>query len=227
MILRLMGYEDIQFDDQSNTLFIIKNHQLYSHLLFLISSIIYDKNKSNELLVLDDNKNITPDVLLVTDPYSIDFNSKSILKEMYALISKSIISDEDKNMQYQTLTDNLSKLLDDELSEYNLEFDCKYDLTIDNYLKARSLKIVRSIDDRLYDRMIDYIELVTDLINKPVVVLFNCMDYLSDEELEELLKYKNYKHLHLLFIESRDRTVKDVVLKRYIIDEDLCENMIL
>lgn len=227
MILRLMGYEDIEFDDQSNTLFIVKNHQLYSHLLFLISSILYDKNKSNELLVLDDNKNITSDVLLVTDPYSIDFNSKSILKEMYALISNSITSDEDKNIQYQTLADNLSKLLDDELSEYNLEFDCKYDLTIDNYLKARSLKIVRSIDDRLYDRMIDYIELVTDLINKPVVVLFNCMDYLSDEELKELLKYKNYKHLHLLFIESRDRTVKDIVLKRYIIDEDLCENMIL
>ena len=227
MILRLMGYEDIEFDDQSNTLFIIKNHQLYSHLLFLISSIIYDKNKSNELLVLDSDKNITSDVLLVTDPYSIDFNSKNILKEMYALISKSIISDEDKNIQYQTLTDNLSKLLDDELSEYNLEFDCKYDLTIDNYLKARSLKIVRNIDDRLYDRLIDYIELVTDLINKPVVVLFNCMDYLSDEELKELLKYKNYKHLYLLFIENRDRTLKDVILKRYIIDEDLCENMIL
>lgn len=227
MILRLMGYEDIEFDDQSNTLFVIKNHRLYSHVLFLLSSIIYDKNKSTELLVIDNDKNITSDVLLITDPYGIDFNSKSILKEMYGLISKSIISDEETNIKYQTLTDELSKLLDDELSEYNLEFDCKYDLTIDNYLKARSLKITRSIDDRLYDRVIDYIELVTDLINKPVVVLFNCMDYFDDGELRELLKYKNYKHLHLLFVENRDRTIHDITLKKVIIDEDLCESMIL
>ena len=70
----------------------------------------------------------------------------------------------------------------------------------------------------------NYVELVTELIKKPVLVLYNCLDYLDDEELVELIKYKNYKHLHLLFIENRDREVESITFRKYIIDEDLCED---
>ena len=69
-----------------------------------------------------------------------------------------------------------------------------------------------------------YVELVTELVNKPVLVLYNCLDYLDDEELVELIKYKNYKHLHLLFIENKSRKVDFITFRKYIIDEDLCED---
>ena len=210
MKLRIMGFEEIDFNDQDNTILIFKNHKFYAHILSLLSSILYDKNKSTELLFIDGEKNITTNVLLITDLYKIDFNDKNLLKEIYAQISKSIISDEDKCMRYQKLVDDLGAMLEDELEDYNLEFDYKNDLTIENYLKAVSLK--------------NYVELVTELVKKPVLVLYNCLDYLDDEELVELIKYKNYKHLHILFIENKSRQIDSIAFRKYIIDEDLCED---
>lgn len=188
-----------------------------------MSSILYDKNKSTELLVIDEEKNITTNILLITDLYKIDFNDKNLLKEIYSQISKSIISDEEKCMRYQKLVDDLGAILENELEDYNLEFDYKNDLTIENYLKAVSLKVSRTAEEKLYDRLMNYVELVTELVKKPVLVLYNCLDYLEDDELIELIKYKNYKHLHMLFIENKDREVDSITFKKYIIDEDLCE----
>lgn len=218
-----MGFEEIDFTDQDNTILIIKNHKFYAHILSLLSSILYDKNKSTELLVIDEEKNITTNTLLITDLYKIDFNDKNLLKEIYSQISKSIISDEEKCMRYQKLVDDFSAMLENELEDYNLEFDYKNDLTIENYLKAVSLKISRTAEEKLYDRLMNYVELVTELVNKPVLVLYNCLDYLEDDELMELVKYKNYKHLHMLFIENKCREVDSIAFKKYIIDEDLCE----
>lgn len=224
MKLRIMGFEEIDFNDQDNTILVIKRHRFYAHILNLLSSILYDKNKSTELLIVDGEKNITTNVLLITDLYKIDFNDKNLLKEIYAQISKSITSDEEKCLRYQRLVDDLSAMLEDELKDYNLEFDYKNDLTIENYLKAVSLKISRKAEEKLYDRLMNYVELVTELVKKPVLVLYNCLDYLDDEELMELIKYKNYKHLHLLFIENSDREVESITFRKYIIDEDLCED---
>ena len=218
-----MGFEEIDFTDQDNTILIIKNHKFYAHILSLLSPILYDKNKSTELLVIDGEKNITTNILLITDLYKIDFNDKNLLKEIYSQISKSIISDEEKCMRYQKLVDDFSAMLENELEDYNLEFDYKNDLTIENYLKAVSLKISRTAEEKLYDRLMNYVELVTELVNKPVLVLYNCLDYLEDDELMELVKYKNYKHLHMLFIENKCREVDSIAFKKYIIDEDLCE----
>lgn len=223
MKLRIMGFEEIDFTDQDNTILIIKNHKFYAHILSLLSSILYDKNKSTELLVIDAEKNITTNILLITDLYKIDFNDKNLLKEIYSQISKSIISDEEKCMRYQKLVDDFSAMLENELEDYNLEFDYKNDLTIENYLKAVSLKISRTTEEKLYDRLMNYVELVTELVNKPVLVLYNCLDYLEDDELMELVKYKNYKHLHMLFIENKGREVDSIAFKKYKIDEDLCE----
>ena len=47
---------------------------------------------------------------------------------------------------------------------------------------------------------------------------------MEDDELMELVKYKNYKHLHMLFIENKGREVDSIAFKKYIIDEDLCED---
>ena len=218
-----MGFEEIDFTDQDNTILIIKNHKFYAHILSLLSSILYDKNKSTELLVIDGEKNITTNILLITDLYKIDFNDKNLLKEIYSQISKSIISDEENCMRYQKLVDDFSAMLENELEDYNLEFDYKNDLTIENYLKAVSLKISRTAEEKLYDRLMNYVELVTELVNKPVLVLYNCLDYLEDDELMELVKYKNYKHLHMLFIENKCREVDSIAFKKYIIYEDLCE----
>lgn len=223
MKLRIMGFEEIDFNDQDNTIFIIKNHKFYAYVLSLMSSILYDKNKSTELLVIDEEKNITTNILLITDLYKIDFNDKNLLKEIYSQISKSIISDEEKCMRYQKLVDDLGAILENELEDYNLEFDYKNDLTIENYLKAVSLKVSRTAEEKLYDRLMNYVELVTELVKKPVLVLYNCLDYLEDDELIELIKYKNYKHLHMLFIENKGREVDSITFKKYIIDEDLCE----
>ena len=122
MKLRIMGFEEIDFTDQDNTILIIKNHKFYAHILSLLSSILYDKNKSTELLVIDEEKNITTNTLLITDLYKIDFNDKNLLKEIYSQISKSIISDEEKCMRYQKLVDDFSAMLENELEDYNLEF---------------------------------------------------------------------------------------------------------
>ena len=106
----------------------------------------------------------------------------------------------------------------EELENYNLDYSYEMNIKIENYLKLLNLKILSS-GESVFNKMIDLIEIYSELFSEHVIIFINIMSYLSDDELEEVLKYKRYKKLKCIFIENN--FTRNVSVNKYIIDDDL------
>ena len=67
--------------------------------------------------------------------------------------------------------------------------------------------------------LINYLEIMSELLPNKVFIFSNLLAYFSKEDIIELCKYKNYKHIPILFIENHDNP--SLNFKRYVIDQDL------
>lgn len=221
MKLNIMGLDEgIEFNDYSNTVLIIKEPKFYSHVLKTISTIINDKNKTNEIVLLDDkDKNILPKSLFILNPFELDLNSKPLLKAIYTDIQSKIIDDGDLDIEFKEHIQFLNKIIESSLEDYNLDFDYDQELLVENYLKAIGLKVVKDMDEPLYNTFINYLELISELLPDSVLIIANCLEYFEHDQIVEICKYKNYKHLNILFIESYLNNFDEAT--KYIIDEDL------
>lgn len=70
----------------------------------------------------------------------------------------------------------------------------------------------------LFSKIIDFIELYSELYYDKCVVITNLLSCLSDEEINEVLKYKKYKKMNILFVENYFE--RNVVFGKYVIDND-------
>lgn len=183
-----------------------------------INSLDYEEN---EFVIMDEDEIIdfSKKVMLVTDVFNIDFNSKKILKKLYEKISFNIkISDENK---LEELSLELRNYLISEINEIPIEFIMNSDINTEDLLKAFNLKI----DSSLYNNsVLERIEFLIDIVKilelANIIVIPNLKIFLNEEELLDLYKYSVYNDIKLLIIEN---SAKEKVLKfenKYYIDRE-------
>lgn len=219
MILRIMGIEeDIEFDDYHDTLLIVQDPNFYATLLTKINQISKGMTKSNEIVLLHNDKNILSDAELLLDPFNIDLNSKKLLTSLYKTIESNLMEDENHLLYFEKIN-NINLLVDDYISEYNLEYTYQEELPFSEYLKSINLKLAIPVEATLKENLINYLEIMSELLPNKVFIFSNLLAYFSKEDIIELCKYKNYKHIPILFIENHDNP--SLNFKRYVIDQDL------
>lgn len=229
MILRIAGFDnDIIFDDCTNTRLIIEDHKLFSKILFLLNGIVNNKLKTNEILLLNDKEDyvLPSEMDVIINPTNINLNSKTMLTSLYKYIEKSILHDEDKDFSYKRYIEKINGLLVDELYNLNLDFEYNDDLLVNQYLKSINVKFTQESISSTFDLLMNYLELVSELNQGIIIVLCNCFNYFDDHQLEELCKYKNYKHINILFIENSYRNLVNTYFKTFIIDNDFNEDFV-
>lgn len=226
MKMRIAGFEnEVVFDDFTNTVLSICDHKLYGHIVYCLSTIINEHSSTNEIIIVNDqDKDITKDALLIIDPMNIVLNDRTILKRLYALIESNCKNDEDSYFDYKEYIDRINMIVSEALDEINLDFSYNDNLSISDYLKAINLKISKDNCNCIQDYLLDYFEIVSELNIQQPIIICNCFSYMDEKQLEELCKYKNYKHLSVLFIEGElhDEKVSSN-FHRYLIDEDYYE----
>lgn len=112
---------------------------------------------------------------------------------------------------------NISKILYDEIENYNIDINLKEDIDLIKYFKLVRIEFENEYRS-LFDKFIDILEVYSELYDQTLIFI-NALSYFTNEEINEILKYITYKKISVLFLEnSYNRSV--YFENEYIIDND-------
>lgn len=219
MKLKIIGFDmDIDFNDSEDTLLIIRDSKLFSKIVLEIYS--YSQNSAHEIIFLDERGEIIKSNFIecINDIIGYDLTSKKVLTKIYTTIKDNIVDDIDKENLILNDINKINGLFIEEIENFNLDFTYESDIKLENYLKLLNIKLISS-EESIFQKMIDLIEIYSELFEDHILIFINLMSYLGDDELDEVLKYKRYKKLNCIFIENN--FTRNISVNRYIIDDDL------
>ena len=157
-------------------------------------------------------KKIKIDTLFKVDGFYMWLSGRTSNQLIFKGANQLILSKEDmktlkkvvKYIQRQKEDKNVKISVRDGITEE--EFGIKYEVLEENFL----------------ERLVRYMRIVERLLKKKLFVFVNLRSYLSNQQIDELIKEATYQEIQLLLIETCARDCIEGVT-RYIIDKDGCE----
>lgn len=222
MIMSIFGLENkITFEEGKINVLEIYNKKFFRRMIEILNG--EEEAESNEIVLLDNEKRVElkKNVLVFTDLFNIDFNSKKIITKIYNELIESIKKRQDDELE--NLTIKLRNYLIEEINELPFEFNINSELEINDLLKAFNLKI----DTTCYTTIVEKIEFIINIIANlkmaTILVIPNLKVYLEKEEIIEIYKYSLYNNIKLLILEnSSNEKIENYEIKN-IIDKEFDE----
>lgn len=222
MIMSIFGLENkITFEEGKINVLEIYNKKFFRRMIEILNS--EEEAENNEIVFLDNEKRVElkKNVLVFTDLFNIDFNSKKIITKIYNELIESIKKRQDDELE--NLTIKLRNYLIEEINELPFEFNINSELEINDLLKAFNLKI----DTTCYTTIVEKIEFIINIIANlkmaTILVIPNLKVYLEKEEIIEIYKYSLYNNIKLLILEnSSNEKIENYEIKN-IIDKEFDE----
>lgn len=157
---------------------------------------------------------------LLINPFSTEVNTRKILNKLYLELTERS-REEQMYMKTVELFNHIQEYMLEleQQSSYILDFNRETDVSI--LLKALSVQYEVK-ETGYWERLIQYIKIMASAAGIKVFIFVNIRSYLSDAQMEELIKELEYQDVSGLFIENQQRSCLKGV-KWYIIDKDQCE----
>ena len=138
-------------------------------------------------------------------------------------MSNSLLSDSDIENEIKKHYIEIVKKVYDEVDNYNVDINLNEELDFIKLFKMMCVEIHNSYDC-LVNKIIDLLEIYSELCNQTIVFI-NTLNYFSNEEINEVLKYIDYKKISVLFLENSYN--KDVYFEnKYIIDDEFYDYIV-
>lgn len=157
---------------------------------------------------------------LLINPFLTEVNTRKILNKLYLELTERS-REEQMYMKTVELFNHIQEYMLEleQQSSYILDFNRETDVSI--LLKALSVQYEVK-ETGYWERLIQYIKIMASAAGIKVFIFVNLRSYLSDAQMEELIKELEYQDVSGLFIENQQRSCLKGV-KWYIIDKDQCE----
>lgn len=210
--------EQFEFLESKTNVLVIENKDFLKKIVLDIFNLC--DGEDSETSFFDKNKELKKEVDIVTDIFSLDVNSTKNLTKLYTKIKEDYIIG-DKYQTYLEFSRHAHLFLNDisKYLEYSVDF--KENLDIPAFLKLNSMKFSFE-DSTVLEKIIDYIDILTEFIGIKVFVFVNLRNYLTDDETESLYQHIVLNKVNILFIESAEFSSLKELENRRIIDKDLC-----
>ncbi|MCB5387572.1 type II-A CRISPR-associated protein Csn2 [Blautia glucerasea] len=168
----------------------------------------------------DKEVDLAREVEIITDPFAVDLNGRKILNKLYAELGE-VSRAEEMYTKTLELTQRIQEyiLQLEENTNHILQFNDEMDIS--GLLKMMDVKIEDS-EDFFFERLCSYIKNAVNVLGVRLFAFVNLRSYLTDEQMQELIKEIIYQEIQALFIENQERTCLKGGM-RYIIDKDYCE----
>jgi len=211
--------EPLDWSDKSvNTLVIENPRYFYSVISEMVAQSMGDDGSfmlSEGLETVSFSRTVD----VITDLFSINLNEKRFQNGIYRELSE--IATHDTSYQIMELYSRINS----EVSE--LISDFRWDMSFDELNEITPLfKAVNLVVDEesmtLGEKIITYMELSEQFLNKKLFVIVNMKSCMDERTLNSFFKDVNYRGFKLLLIESKDSESTDYEIKT-IIDNDLCQ----
>ncbi|MFI3307922.1 MAG: type II-A CRISPR-associated protein Csn2 [Mycoplasmatota bacterium] len=213
----------IDFDEFFvNSLCLKNKHYFYRVINDLVS--VSNKLLVEEVNFFENNKeiNLSSYVDVYIDFFNIDLNSKKIIGKLYDLIDIEI-DEEIKNkirVSYKKMLNSLNSVIN------NFDFSLSYEEDFDIKSLLKLYKISVNKPNTLLEQLLLLLELNSVFKLNKLLVFVNLEDYLTIEELKELIKYAIYNNLNIFLINNEVSDYKLDDVKYCVIEEDLNEFVI-
>ena len=191
----------------------------------IMSAMIQDINEqiigNNGISVVSDNNKImeiSKSVEIITQFIPFEINKKSLMNKLVTKLATYAKSAEYYEKTMGVLSEIESYLID---LLWELDGSFEYDgIAIEPIIKAIGIKF-REDYDKLSEKIIDYIELVTEYERKKLFFLVNLRSYVDDDEIEFLIETALGHKFNIILIDNCEhRKINNE--KRYTIDNDRC-----
>lgn len=199
----------------------IEKHSVFRHMILEL----YDQYNGGEgpWIYNVNAKSVAIDKSLhvIMNPIQVDVNNKTILTKLNANLVK------ESNLMMEDLHETVSKL---HQFFYKLEFgstiaiEHKEEIVASDIIKLGAFKIHES-DIEAVERLVDYIDIVHELLNPDLFVIVNIDMYLDVEELRAFFYTVLAKQLCILCISSGVHGLDDIdksFINGYTLDSDFC-----
>lgn len=221
MKLKIAGIEsEINLDNKINVVEILDKHLFKNIVNKLNNAINYDQDVEEIILTNEDVKiNMNKNMQLIIDPFNIDFNSKDILSKLYAKLDQMNTLEMVINDEFVTVVNKLIQYVRDIVNDLTFECSMTDKIAFKDILKILSLKIDTEQYEKLEDKIMFLIDLISEFELCKIIVFVNIKQYIDNEIAEIVYKYAISKEITILLIEST-KCEKIEHENKLIIDED-------
>lgn len=224
MIIRIKGFDlEMTIEEGKSTSLSILDKTVYRSV---ISAIIENKTDliNNDVIIEENDKIVdSKKVLCITDYFNFDFNSKSILNQLYKSIEENVFLETDLSYKINYELTLINKYLNEVVTDYDFNITYENEVKISSLLKLFDYKFDFSELSSNLDKLYAYFDLIEAFNLFHIVILVNLSSLFNDLEISEIIKYLEYKKINFLLLEN---TFSDIMKQNdfcYIIDEDLIE----
>lgn len=212
--------KQIYIYDSNITEWIIESPELFSKYLEELQSQI--EGQDGAFVLSNENKdiNLSKNVEIIFNPLAVDINEKKIISKIYSEL-QTIANDEIMYLKTREVIGILQQYFFELEQHHNTPLVIEDDIELLGLFKSLGIKIDETSLD-YFERLIQYIKLQAEILNKKLIILINIRSFLSEERLEQLFQYIKYNEIKLLLIESIQRDFTNLTNK-FIIDIDKCE----
>ncbi|MBQ3234784.1 MAG: type II-A CRISPR-associated protein Csn2 [Clostridia bacterium] len=157
---------------------------------------------------------------LVCDFFNLEINDKRVINLLHKKLEKISVTTGNERL-FNELNSRVSNFLYDLFfrADLNLVFN---ELQVADVLKISSVKFEENYES-LLEKIVVYINVITQLKNCKMMVFINLKSVLSDEELKKLYYHCNLVKVGLLLLESSKIRSLLSNERAIIITDDLCE----
>ena len=212
--------EGILVDAINCTEWVIESPEYFSEYVMELAGQV--EGKEGRFVLSDNEKevDISKNVELIFNIFALDINERKLISKLYMELEK-LTADE----RFYVKTQEMKQYLQEYLLQLEQETDYILDLAdeIDfaSLFKAFGIKY-EVLEENFLERLVRYMRIVERLLKKKLFVFVNLRSYLSNQQIDELIKEATYQEIQLLLIETCARDCIEGVT-RYIIDKDGCE----
>ena len=221
--MRLIHFElsgEILSDKVGFTEWIIESPDIFSEYVLELSDQIAGSEGRFVLSEKDKELDLAKKADVIFNPLTVDVNSRKILSKLYLELS-NLSNGEQMYIKTVELLRHLQEYMLDleQCTEYILEFDQEIDISA--LLKAVNIRY-ETKDMDFQERLIQYMKILAAMAGIKVFIFVNLRSYLTDHQMQEVIKEMKYQDVKGLFIESQQKDCIEGV-NQYIIDIDRCE----
>lgn len=202
-----------------NTL-VIEDTKYFTRFLKAFIEALNKQNEEFELMEELNKLDISKSTEIIFDLFNIEANNSNIIKKLYA----DLISDINSEEMYSKMMDMESSIMNviDDLI-YRSRFSLKMEeINYQDLFKAVGVQF--DYDKKsIIERVIEYMKVTSELLNKKLFILVNLDSFLSEEDLLELIKFLSYNEIKVLALQNKITREVIPCENLRIIDKDLCE----
>lgn len=192
------------------------------HVFCDVAGNLYSQSlgDSGEIILSVNNKELSlaKNAEIIFNPFALDFNNKKIISAIYGQMSSCAQRElyeetcfiNGKIVEY---FEKLSKMI-----PYHMDYSIELDLN--GLFKLYKIGIVND-SNLLTETLINYIQLVSDILHIDLFVFIDIKQYLCEEEYFALTERAMYQKVTILNVSGKEKYSIDSE-HRYVLDNDLC-----